>query len=558
MRLSELSVDRPELIDLKTEATDLLARFDAADDTAGRAQVIEAWDASRTVFDTHRNLAGIRFSQDTRDADRKADKTHFDTIGPDVRELDVALLKKAMDHRDDLAAELGDHALSVWACNLESFDPKLADGMRKESEFETKYDEVRAAMKADFRGEKLTLMALRAFYGDADRTTRLESRQAQDALLGAHADTLDSLFDEQVAVRHKMARDLGEETFTPLAYRRLARTDYGPDEVARFRQAIQDRIVPLASAIRARHAQALGVSDYAFHDTTVRDLKGVPKPDGDHDWMIGRARTMFDRMGPDFADFFERMLAGELLDLKVREGKTGGGYCESLNAYGMPFIFANFNGTQDDVNVFTHECGHAFQCFTTMQSKPRLRDYVWPTYEACEIHSMGLEMLTYPEMELFFGDDAERFRTGHIESSLLFLPYGATVDAFQHEVYANPDWTPDRRASAWSDLEKTFLPEWVYDDMPNFESGRFWQRQGHLYGVPFYYIDYCLAQTCAFQLWRRHRQDPKGTMALYRRLCELGGHLPFRSILKEVGLEDPFEGDTLARVADDVADVLGL
>ena len=558
MRLSELSVHRPDLHDLTAEAEGFLARFDGATDTAGRAAVIEAWDASRNVYDTNRNLAGIRFSQDTRDADRKADKQHFDTIGPDVRELDVRLLAKAMEHRQDLSDELGAHALAVWSCNLESFDPALADGMRKESELDLRYDEVRAAMKASFRGEQMTLMALRAFYGDADRATRLASRQAQDAVLADHRETLDQLFDELVATRHGMARDLGEATFTPLAYRRLARTDYGPDEVAAFRQAIQDRIVPICSAIRARHAETLGVTDYAFHDTTVRDEKGVPKPDGDHDWMIERAKQMFARMGGDFSSFFQRMLDGELLDLKVREGKTGGGYCESLNDYGLPFIFANFNGTQDDVNVFTHECGHAFQAYTTMQSKPRLRDYVWPTYEACEIHSMGLEMLTYPHMELFFGDDAERFRTGHIESSLLFLPYGATVDAFQHRVYADPTATPDERAGMWTELERTFLPEWTYVDMPHFESGRFWQRQGHVYGAPFYYIDYCLAQTCAFQLWRRHRQDPQATMALYRKLCVLGGHLPFRGILKEVGLEDPFEPDTLARVADDVAEVLGL
>lgn len=558
MRLTELSVDRPQLPELEAEARDLLARFDAATDTAGRAAVLEAWDASRVQYDTHRNLAGIRFSQDTRDADRKSDKKHFDTIGPDVRELDVALLRKAMDHRQDLSDELGAHALSLWACNLESFDPKLADGMRLESELDTKYDELRASMKIEFAGQTHSMQSLAGFYGDADRSVRLGARQALDTLLTRHRDELDELFDRMVACRHKMARDLGEETFTPLAYRRLTRTDYGPDDVAKFRQAIQDRIVPLATAIRARHAEALGVSDYGYHDTSVRDRLGVPKPNGDHDWMIEQARTLFQRMGSDFAGFFEKMLAGELLDLKVRDGKTGGGYCESLNAYGMPFIFANFNGTQDDVNVFTHECGHAFQSYTTMQNNPRLRDYVWPTYEACEIHSMGLEMLTYPHMELFFGDDAERFRTGHIESSLLFLPYGATVDAFQHGIYANPDWTPDERAASWTALEKTYLPEWRFQDMPHFESGRFWQRQGHVYGSPFYYIDYCLAQTCAFQLWRRHRQDPEGTMKLYRRLCELGGHLPFRSILREVGLDDPFEPDTLAEVADDVAEVLGL
>ena len=220
---------------------------------------------------------------------------------------------------------------------------------------------------------------------------------------------------------------------------------------------------------------------------------------------------MFSALGQDFSKFYGLMERRELMDLEAREGKVSGGFCESLPEHQVPFIFANFNGTQDDVNVFTHECGHAFQCWSAAQTQ-ELRDYGWPTMEACEIHSMGLELLTYNEMERFFGEDAERFRQGHLEDAILFLPYGALVDEFQHEVYARPELSSDERAALWQELESKWLPDRTYVDTPNFAGGRFWQRQGHLFHMPFYYIDYCLAQVCALQLWSMYLKDAEGTL----------------------------------------------
>jgi len=555
MRLSDLPAVEPELGAFRDAAAALIQDFDAAPDLDARVAVLKRWDAWRAEYEAAEHLAGIRFSQDIRDAGRKALKQGFDQVEPDIKELDNSLLRRVVD--SDVGERIGAHLPNIWRCSLESFDPAIADELRAESELANRYDEVRASARVDFAGAPQGLSSLRGFYGDGDRAVRHDARKAQNQLLAGIGGELDGLFSELVDVRHRMAQKLGQDSYTPLAYRLLCRTDYDAGDVAAFRGAIEDRIVPLCTAIRGRHAEQLGLEDYAFHDTSVSDALGVPRPKGGHDWMIEQATTMFERMGPDFTRFFDQMKAGELLDLKVRDGKVGGGYCEALVHYGLPFIFANFNGTQDDVNVFTHECGHAFQCWTTMQ-RDVLRDVVWPTYEACEIHSMGLEMLTYPHMELFFGEDAERFRRGHLESSLLFLPYGATVDAFQHEVYAKPGASPDERAAMWRGLEQRLLPEWTYVDLPVFESGRFWQRQGHVYSNPFYYIDYCLAQTCAFQLWRNARADHEGTMAQYRELCRLGGELPFRGLLQAVGLDDPFDPDTLARVADDVAGVLEL
>ena len=390
----------------------------------------------------------------------------------------------------------------------------------------------------------------------SERSVRKSAVQAVDGALGAIQGELDSLFDELVTLRHAMAQQMGHSNFIPLGYSELNRTDYGPDDVDRFREQVLEHVVPLASRIRARRAEMLELSDYSMHDEEVRDQLGVPRPKGDHDWMMARAAEMFEDMGEDFSSFFSLMREKELLDLRSRDGKAGGGFCVPLDRYGVPFIFANFNGTKDDVLVFTHECGHAFQ---TWACRPQpVSDYHFPTYEAAEIHSMGLEMLTHGQMERFFEDDSDRFRVSHLEGAILFIPYGTLVDHFQHWVYENPTATPDERAEMWLELEERYLPHRRYEDTPYYASGRAWQRQMHVYCDPFYYIDYCLAQTCALQFWEQSQSDFKDTMKRYRLLCSKGGSESFLRLVEGAGLVNPFDSNSLPSACAAVATAIGI
>jgi M3 family oligoendopeptidase len=166
-------------------------------------------------------------------------------------------------------------------------------------------------------------------------------------------------------------------------------------------------------------------------------------PLGDHDWMLKQAQTMFDAIHPELGRFFKMMVEQHLLDLQNCPGKAGGGFCTSFPTHDVPYVFANFNGTKNDVQVFTHEMGHAFQMWRSRHLP--VFDYLWPTLESCEIHSMSLEFLTGSQMDQFFGDQAEHFRQQHLAWSILFLPYGVAVDHFQHLVYANPEATPQDR-----------------------------------------------------------------------------------------------------------------
>jgi M3 family oligoendopeptidase len=336
----------------------------------------------------------------------------------------------------------------------------------------------------------------------------------------------------------------------------LTRTDYGPADVARYREEIVREIVPLAHRIAQQQARDLGVDELMIWDEHVYDKAGAPKPPQEYDRMLAAGRDVFSALGPEIGGFAQLMMDRELLDLRARDGKAGGGFCTSFPTYGLPYIFANFNGTTHDVNVLVHEMGHAFQNYSSRALA--ISDYIWPTYEACEVHSMSMEFFTWPQLERFFGDDAQRYRLQHLKSSLMFLPYGAAVDHFQHFVYERPDATPEERHAFWKQLEGTYLPWRRYGGIEHLERGGYWQLQRHIFQMPFYYIDYTLALCCALQFWARSLDDYDRALADYRDLCARGGQLPFQSLVRSAGLRSPFEAGVLHGVAERASAVLGL
>jgi M3 family oligoendopeptidase len=324
--------------------------------------------------------------------------------------------------------------------------------------------------------------------------------------------------------------------------------------VDKLRKQITGEVVPLCAELAKKQAKALGVDKVMMWDEGIHDAQGSPKPHGDHDWMVLRAQEMFDDIGHGLGDFFRLMNEKHLLDLKSREGKAGGGFCTGFPTYGVPFVFANFNGTKGDVEVFTHEMGHAFQNYSARNQQ--LVDYLWPTFESAEIHSMSLEFITWPWMEKFFNEDADRFRKAHLTGSLMFLPYGTAVDHYQHLVYENPTASPAERFEMWREMERTYLPWRDHGDLPHAGEGGFWQLQRHIYLSPFYYIDYVLAQLCALQFWVRVTEDRDQAMKDYVALCKRGGEAPFQELAKSAGLKSPFEPGALTSIVSQARDWL--
>ncbi|HEY5348885.1 MAG TPA: M3 family oligoendopeptidase, partial [Candidatus Lustribacter sp.] len=457
--------------------------------------------------------------------------------------------------RGQLAAAFGEHAFRLWETDLATFDPAVEPDLVVEAKLEAEYTQLIAGIEVDFGGETLNLSALGRYASDPDRDRRHGAAAARWSALGERAAELDRIFDELVHVRDGIARKLGFASFAELGYARMQRIDYDRAAVERYRDTVAKEVVPLASAIAQRAADRHGAAHLALWDERLLAAAPAPQPLGDASWIMQRTIETFTDLDANLGAFARMMEGNELTDLVARPGKAGGGYCTELVTYGVPFIFANFDGTKGDISVLMHEFGHAFQGYRS-RYKPVI-DYLTPTMEAAEVHSMSLEYLTWPYMERFFGGGAQTYREGHLSEALLFLPYGVAVDHFQHLVYERPNATPAERHAMWQSMEKRYLPWRTYGDLECPARGAFWQSQLHIYRAPFYYIDYTLALCCALQMWASAYEDRAGTFARYVELCGRGGEAAFGNLIGSAGLTSPFEPGALARVVARAKDVLG-
>ncbi|HEY4173456.1 MAG TPA: M3 family oligoendopeptidase [Rhodopila sp.] len=554
-RFTDIGEPKPN----RTGLAEQYAAIGATLDQGDRRTALATWDGLRRRYDTWSALVHLRFAQDTTDAASRADRDYADALSPEAADLDVALKRRLLADPDraGLAELTGDHALRLWETDVTTFDPAIKADLEEEARVASRYTELLASSKLSIAGQTVNLAGLGPFAEDPDRSVRHEAERVRWDFFAANGDELDALYDQLVKLRHGMAVKLGFSTHTPLAYRRLRRVDYGPDDVARYREQVVQHVVPLVGRLLEARRAENGWDRLRYWDEALVDPAGNPKPAGDHDMLVGAAQTMFDGMDPRLAGFYRVMREGGFMDLKNRTGKAGGGFCTSFPSAGVPFIFANFNGTHHDIGVFTHEMGHAFQNWESRELDGM--DYLWPTMEAAEINSMGLEFLSYPGIGRLVGEDAaERFRRMHLIGALAFLPYGVCVDHFQHEVYAHPEASPAERHAMWARLEKVYMPWTDYGDLAFLTKGGRWQAKPHIYGSPFYYIDYTLAQCCAMQFWVKSRRDYGAAMEAYVGLCARGGSAPFQDLVKSAGLVSPFADGALADVVQEAASVLGV
>lgn len=548
MDFAEITAATPTAEGVAARYVELEAALAAAQSETEALAVVKAWDGYRRELGTWESLVSLRFNQDTRDEQYKRDRDLCDQLRPKFTDGEVRFKRRLITGpwRGAIEKQFGRQAIALWEANLKTFEPAIENDLVQEAKLESEYTELTASARFPFRGKDLNLSGIVKYRESADRGTRHEAEQVRWQWFANNREPLDRIYDQQVKLRTAMARKLGFPNYIGLGYARMMRVDYDQGDVERFRAAVREDLVPLCSELRKQQAARLGLDKLMFWDETVHDPQGNPAPKDDHDWLVARAQEMFDNLGGGLDDFFRLMTKSRLTDLKNRDGKSPGGFCTSFPTVGLPYIFANFNGTKHDVEVFTHEMGHAFQGY--MSREQPLFDYLWPTYESCEIHSMGLEFLAWPEMEKFFGDDADRFRRIHLEQALLFIPYGVAVDHFQHLVYERPEASPADRFGMWQEVEQLYLPTRDYGDLPHVADGGFWQFQRHIYLNPFYYIDYTLAQTCALQLWVRSQRDFRGTIDAYVQLCRRGGEAPFQELARSAGLVSPFESGCLRDV----------
>ena len=552
MKFSEMPYERPDLDAVKKQYSALTERLKAAG----------SYEEARTVFlekeelDKHvqtlATLSHVRHSIDTRDAFYDAEAKFWNAAEPELQEYTQAWTRAMLNgaFRAQFAAQFGELMFVNAEIELKTFSPEIIPELQQENELAQEYEKLLASAQIPFEGGVYTISQMTPFKSDPDDARRLAAWKAEGQWYKDNQDKLDGIYDQLVHLRDTMGRKLGYEGYTTLGYYRMGRNCYTKEDVEQFRLAVQKYLVPVADGIYREQARRLGKQyPMSFADNALEFRSGNPRPVGTPEQILEQGRKFYNELSPETSAFFNMMMDNELLDVLSTEGKEGGGYCTSIPDYGVPFIFANFNGTQGDVEVVTHEAGHAFAAYINRDRIPM--STVWPSMEGCEVHSMSMEFMAWPWSEGFFGKDARKFHYSHLASALTFIPYGTMVDHFQHIVYEHPELTPAQRHAEWKRLLGIYMPWQKLDgEIPFYSEGEGWQRQHHIYSSPFYYIDYCLAQTVSLQIWALLQKDQKDAWAHYMAYARQGGSRTFTELLKNAGLESPFDEKCLRGVCE--------
>ena len=553
MKFSQMPYTRPDADAIKQSIADFTKRLkEAANYEEAKAVFLESEEEGKHV-QTQETLASIRHSINTKDEFYDEEMKFWNATMPELQEYSqqwtMAMLESPF--RADFEAEYGDLYFRNAEIALKSFSPEIIPELQQENELTQEYEKLLASAEIPFEGKTYTISQITPFKTDSDDARRLAAWKAEGQWYTDNQDKLDEIYDKLTHLRDAMGKKLGYEGYTTLGYYRMGRNCYTKEDVEKFRAAVVKYLVPVADSIYRAQAERLG-KEYplSFADAALEFRSGNPRPCGTADDILAHGKTFYDELSPETSKFFNTMLEGELLDLLSTEGKAGGGYCTALPDYEVPFIFANFNGTQGDVEVVTHEAGHAFACWLNRTRIPT--DYVWPSMEACEVHSMSMEVFAWPWAEGFFGKDTKKFYYSHLAGAITFIPYGTMVDHFQHVVYEKPEMTPAERHAVWKELLGVYMPWLKLDgDIPFYSEGEGWQRQHHIYSMPFYYIDYCLAQTVALRFWAMIQKDLGDAWKHYVAYTEQGGSRVFTELLKNAGLETPFDETCLCSICEE-------
>ena len=556
MKFNEYKYEHLDLEKIKKEFSEFIESFEKAENVEGQVNAFDKIIKLRNHIETMQTLVSVRHSIDTNDEFYDKENEYMDEISPILFGFTNDFYKALVNSKfkDELIQKYGKFLFDLAENTLKTFSPEIIPDAQEENRLSSKYSKLIASAKIDFDGKELNLSQMVPYTQSKDRNVRIEAAKKVAQFFAENQDEFDNIYDSLVKVRTRMAQKMGYKNFVEFGYKQLSRLEYDAKMVESYRKQVLENIVPLHTELRERQGKRLGLDKLKFYDEAIKFNSGNADPHGSPEWILNNGKTMYKELSKETDEFFTFMTENNLLDLLSKKGKMSGGYCTYIPEHKAPFIFANFNGTSHDIDVLTHEAGHAFQVYQSREFE--VPEYLWPSYEACEIHSMSMEFLTWPWMDLFFENDTDKYKFIHLSEALLFIPYGVTVDEFQHWVYENPEVTPKERREKWIEIEKKYLPTRDYGEVEELKNGIFWFRQGHIFSSPFYYIDYTLAQVCAFQFWIKSRENREKAWKDYLNLCKLGGSKPFFELMKSANLKNPFEEGTLAFVIPKIKEYL--
>lgn len=558
MKFKDMNYTRPDLVAAAQNIETLALEAQTAQTADALLRAYGAFGALSDEVQTAATVASIHHTVDTNDAFYDKENDYFDENNPQLADKSLAFYRAvlASPHRGALAEKHGDILLQKMELAVKSSDERLIPLQQAENALETRYEKLYASARIPFRGQQLTVAQLGPYKQNTSRATRKEAVEAEGAFFDSHREELDEIYDEMVKNRTEQAKLMGYDSFTPLGHIRMERLGYTRADIEALRSAVAADIVPYDVKLKAQQAKRIGVDALKFYDDPLSFKDGNPMPKGTPGEILAAGQSMYRQLSPETAAFIDFMMENDLFDVLAKPGKAPGGYCTYIPGYKCPFIFSNFNGTAGDVDVLTHEAGHAFAAYVAAAQDlpPELRS---PGLESCEIHSMSMEFLTGDYHHLFFKEDTAKYELSHAEDTLFFLPYGCQVDEFQQTVYDEPNLTPAQRNELWLELERKYRPWNDFETLPFYARGAGWQRQLHIYEVPFYYIDYVLAQCVALDFFLAHNANKADAWQRYLALVQKAGTQSYTGLVGAAGFAVPFAPGALAEVGRRTFEWLG-
>ena len=553
VRFSEIKYERPDIEALKNLITEATEKVKGAKSVTEIRDAYFAVQELENATDSMYTVAHIRNTINTADpfydGEMKWLREETAKTIPQYNAWQKALAESPF--RKELEKEFGAQFFRLIDAELMTSDERIIEETIREGELRQAYQKTTAAASTEFRGEQCNFYGLLKHMQSTDRAERKEAFEAWAKLYAKISGELEAQYADAVKVRDAKAKKMGFASYTDMAYIARNRFDYTKEDAARFREQVRTIITPAVAEIYEAQRKRLGVDKLRYYDEGLRFPDGNALPIGSAGELVEKARQMYRAMSPETGEFFDFMKEFELYDLETKPGKHMGGYMTRMPLFKAPFIFSNFNGTEADVDVLTHEAGHAFQGYLAMRSIP-VSVLSGSTSEINEIHSMSMEHFAYPWMDSFFGENSEKYITAHLLGALCTIPYLVSVDEFQHEVYAKPDMTPMEWRKVWKAIEEKYMPWRDYDGNEFLEGGGFWMQKLHVFLYPFYYIEYALAQICAFQYYGRMKEDRKAAWEDYLRLCRAGGTKGYFELLETGNLLNPFAEGTVEKATGHV------
>ena len=556
-KFKDIQYTRPDCEAFQKLAEDNAEKIKNAVSYSEAKKIFLEFDKAESEFFDMGNIAYIRHTIDTSDEFYDKENEFLNEKTPELMPSLLAFSNAVYDNRFklDFVAEFGEQMFAEIELRRKSFSEKNIPLLQKEARLCNEYEKIIASADILFDGKHLNLYGIMSYFENPDRNVRHDAYKAYSKFYESNEENFERIWDELIKVRTEMGKNLGFENYIPLGYMNQGRTDYDEKDVAAFREQVREELVPFCAKLYEAQAKRIGVDKVKAYDEAYLFNDGNAVPVGDDDFLIEQAREMYHDMSKETGEFVDFMLGHDLLDVKNKPKKASTGYMTGLNSIKAPFVFSCFNHTTGDVQVLTHEFGHAFAGYMAMRNQP-VSTYYSESTDIAEIHSMSMEQFAYPYAEKFFGDKADKFRFSHLQEALTFVPFGVAVDEYQHIVYANPELTPKQRTAEWKKLEEKYMPWREYDDIDFFAKGGWWYHKIHIFLYPFYYINYTLTTMGAMEFKKKMHEDKESAWKDYLNLCKVGGSLGYKETLKYANLSLPFEKGSVKRAVSYAEDIL--